>query len=150
MATSDEMRDVIETEWPEMAAKLLPPKIRHNARGKETPAVGSLFWGARVSAGRDACVEGAPAGQLNHRTGFRPRCCAWNEWDERGLTAVQHPSDDGGGRAPTRGIPRVYSSFEVSSPELCGRDTEGTPGRSWRCRGCGPLRHCEPLARKKS
>ena len=25
-AISDEMRDVIETEWPELAAKLLPPK----------------------------------------------------------------------------------------------------------------------------
>ena len=25
-AISDEMRDVIETEWPEMAAKLLPSK----------------------------------------------------------------------------------------------------------------------------
>ena len=24
-AISDEMRDVIETEWPELAAKLLPP-----------------------------------------------------------------------------------------------------------------------------
>jgi hypothetical protein len=25
-AISDEMRDVIETEWPDLAAKLLPPK----------------------------------------------------------------------------------------------------------------------------
>jgi len=25
-AISDQMRDVIETEWPEVAAKLLPPK----------------------------------------------------------------------------------------------------------------------------
>jgi hypothetical protein len=26
IAISDEMRDVIETEWPELAAELLPPK----------------------------------------------------------------------------------------------------------------------------
>jgi len=25
-AISDEMRDLIETEWPELAAKLLPPR----------------------------------------------------------------------------------------------------------------------------
>jgi hypothetical protein len=25
-AISDEMRDVVETEWPELAAKLLPPR----------------------------------------------------------------------------------------------------------------------------
>jgi hypothetical protein len=25
-ATSDEMRDVIETEWPDLGRKLLPPK----------------------------------------------------------------------------------------------------------------------------
>ena len=47
------MRDVIETEWPDLAAKLLPPRIRHKKRPQGDLASGP--WGlGRAGVGHPA------------------------------------------------------------------------------------------------
>jgi hypothetical protein len=56
---SGEMRDVIETEWPEAAAKLLSPKDAA-VKPKRPPAVGLLFPGASAGTGD---VGDVPAGK---------------------------------------------------------------------------------------
>jgi len=52
-AISDEMRDVIETEWPDLAAKLLPPKDGWGGRME-------LRW-VLLALAVDRCAGRAPA-----------------------------------------------------------------------------------------
>jgi len=59
-AISDEMRDVIETEWPDLAAEIAAAQKRGRTRVKETPGFGRvIFPGA--SAGGEGCGD-VPAG----------------------------------------------------------------------------------------
>src|SRR5215211_7078329 len=59
-AISDEMRDVIETEWPDLAAEIAAAQRRGRTRVKETPGFGRvIFPGA--SAGGEGCGD-VPAG----------------------------------------------------------------------------------------
>jgi hypothetical protein len=37
LTISDEMRDVIETEWPDLAAKILPPKDSRPLQWRRMP-----------------------------------------------------------------------------------------------------------------
>jgi hypothetical protein len=71
-AISDEMRDVIETEWPDL--EIAPAQGSAIKDGRETPAVGVAFGGAGVSAGRGDASGTPPAGRFNIEPAnlFRP------------------------------------------------------------------------------